>query len=218
MFTSAPSIHTQTADLQTRFLAIMPRIEDQVRFYFRSLRCAVHRAECIAEALALAWKWFCRLVARGKDVTQFVSTLASLAARAVRAGRRVCGQEKAKDVMNPVTQRRHGFKVEPLPSSRRSHEALGDVGGQRLLDTMEERLHDNTRTPPPDQAAFRIDFPVWLKTLTPRERKIIRAMSMSERTKDLSQKFHVSPGRISQMRRDFRDDWRRFSGEEMATA
>jgi hypothetical protein len=78
---------------------------------------------------------------------------------------------------------------------------------------MEERLADNTVTPPPDQAAFRIDFGAWLKTLTPRERRIIRAMAMSERTKDLSRRFELTPGRISQMRRDFRDDWRRFVGD-----
>ena len=78
---------------------------------------------------------------------------------------------------------------------------------------MEERLADNTRTPPPEQAAFRIDFPEWLKTLSRRDRKIIRAMAMNERTKDLSRQFEVSAGRISQMRRDFKVGWDRFVGD-----
>src|SRR5579862_3289995 len=51
---------------------------------------------------------------RGKDATQFPLTLASYAVRAVRSGRRVCGQEPARDVMASVAQQRHGFCVGKL--------------------------------------------------------------------------------------------------------
>ena len=61
--------------------------------------------------------------------------------------------------------------------------------------------------------AFRIDFPAWLKTLTARERRLVRAMARNERTTDLSREFGVSPGRISQLRRAFMEDWRRFIDE-----
>jgi hypothetical protein len=57
---------------------------------------------------------------------------------------------------------------------------------------------------------FRIDFPAWLKTLTGRERRMIRLMARNERTLDLSRQFELSPARISQLRREFRDDWLRF--------
>ena len=202
------------ADLQTRFINVLPRIEGQARFYFRSVRCVVRRADCIAETVAVAWKWFCRLAQRGKDATQFAAALAHLAARAVRAGRRVGAGERANDVMSPLAQRRHGFVVQPLPPTRRAYEDLnGDSLGQRLHDVMEERLTDNTTTAPAEQATFRIDFRAWCKTLTPRERRIIHAMARNERTKDLSRRFNVSTGRISQMRLQFRDDWRRFVGD-----
>ena len=82
-----------------------------------------------------------------------------------------------------------------------------------MQDAYEDRLKDNTRTPPPEQAAFRIDFPQWLKTLSARQRRILQAMSLNERTKDLSKRFSISPGRISQMRRDFKDGWQRFVGD-----
>ncbi len=67
---------------------------------------------------------------------------------------------------------------------------------------------------------FRIDWPAWLATLTARERRLIRAMAQNERTKDLSRQFDLSPARISQIRREFREDWTRFCGErdEAATA
>jgi hypothetical protein len=201
--------------LHAAFLAILPRIELHGRIYFRHVRCPHKKADAIQEMRALAWKWFLRLHERGRDPAGFVTTFVTLLARAVNSGRRLAGMARAKDVMNPATQRRHGFRVEPLPSSTRtSHDRLyASPVGQALLDAFEERLRDNTITPIPDQAAFRIDFPAWLATLTGRERRLIRAMAENERTLDLSKRFELSTARISQLRREFHDDWRRFLGD-----
>jgi hypothetical protein len=43
---------------------------------------------------------------------------------------------------------------------------------------------------------------------------MVREMAKSERTFDISKRFQVSPARISQMRHEFRDDWRQFCGGE----
>jgi hypothetical protein len=93
--------------LQARFLTLLPRIEAHARIYFCSIRCADKLADRIAETIALAWKWFLRLEERGKDATQFVSAIATFAAKAVKSGRRLAGMERAKDVMNGRTQYRH---------------------------------------------------------------------------------------------------------------
>jgi hypothetical protein len=140
-------------------------------------------------------------------------------ARAVNCGRRLAGTAKAKDVFNPRTQKRRGFKVEYLPTCIRSGQEhlYASPLGQELQDELEERLQDNTITPVFDQVQFRIDFPAWLKTLTPRERRMVRGMMRNERTMDLSKQFEVSPGRISQMRRELHDDWLRFLGERDQT-
>jgi hypothetical protein len=203
--------------LHARFLALLPRLELHARITFRGLRCPGLQEDAVQEVLALCWQWFLRLCERGKDVTGFVSALAGYAARAVRNGRRLSGSERARDVLSPVARRRHGFRVEPLPQAvRASHERLcASPLGQELQDTFEERLHHNTQSPVPDQAAFRIDFPAWLKTLTPRERRLVRAMARNERTEDLSRQFELSPSRVSQLRREFRDGWRRFHGEDV---
>ena len=97
--------------------------------------------------------------------------------------------------------------------ARAGHEHLdSSPQGQGRHDAFEERLRDNTITPVPDQVQFRIDLPAWLATRTARDRRLVRAMANDERTLDLSQRFEVSPGRISQRRREFHDDWRRFCG------
>jgi hypothetical protein len=198
----APARPASLAHLHAAFLAILPRIELHGRVYFRHVRCPHRRADCVAEMVALCWKWYLRLVERGKDPALFPTTLATYAARHVRSGRRLCGQEKGKDALSPVAQTRHDFVVEKLPD----HSTLS-------ANPFAEALRDNTRTPPPEQAAFRIDFPAWLQTLTGRERRLIRAMAENERTLDLSRQFELSPARVSQLRRELHDDWRRFLGD-----
>jgi hypothetical protein len=189
--------------LQAGFLTLLPRIERHARVYFRHVRCPHRKADSIAETVALAWQWYLRLVERGKDPADFVSTFAGYAARAVRSGRRVCGQEAGQEVLSPRAQARHGFAVLRL------------LAGPTTLSgsPLEEALLDNAATPPPEAAAFRIDFPAWLATWPERDRRLIEALGLGERTLALAQQQGLTPGRISQKRRQYRDDWQRFCGE-----
>ena len=210
--TPVPVSRMTLAQLQAAFLAMWPRIVSHARVYFRGVPCPQRRADCIAEVVALCWKWFRALARRGKDARRFVSALAGYAVRAVWGGRRLCGQLPGKDVLSELAQWRHGFRVEGLPAStRRGHEDLHSVGGgQRQAGAFEERLRDNTRTAVPEQAAFRCDFPGWLATRTERDRRVIHDMARNERTSDLARKYGISPARVSQLRREYYDDWQRF--------
>jgi hypothetical protein len=201
--------------LHAHFLQILPRIEAHAQIRFSFLRCPGKREDAIAEVVALAWKWFLRLVEQGKDIDQFVSVLADYGVRHVRCGRRLCGQEKARDVMSSRAQRSKGFSVEPLNSSTRRclEEVLGDPHGQDAIDTFEERLRDNTLSPVPDQAAFRLDFPAWLSQLSQRNREVAKDMTLDLGTFELADKHKISAGRISQLRRELHLDWKRFHGE-----
>jgi hypothetical protein len=197
--------------LHRHFLLILPRIELHARVWSRHLVCPGQREDFVCEAVALAWKSFLRLAERGKDATRFASALAFLAVRAVRSGRRLCGQERARDVMSPSAQRSHGFRVEHLlPSPTINEKPQGEPCGQRRQDAFEARLRDNTQTPVPDQAAFRCDFPAWLLTLTQRNRQVVDELVAGEGTGDVARKFGLSPGRISQLRRQFEDGWQHF--------
>ena len=197
------------------FLVLLPRIELHARVYFRFMKLD-RKEDAVAEAVALAWHWFLRLTARGKDVTPFVSALASYAARAVLSGRRLCGQLPARDVLSEAAQRRHGFTVQALPQSTRHpfEEVYASVQGQRHIDALEEMLRDNTVTPPPDQAAFRIDFAAWRRTRTERDRRLMADLMVGERTSQVAQEYGITAGRVSQLRREFHDDWARFCGAD----
>jgi hypothetical protein len=190
-------------DLHARFLAILPLIEQHGRIYFRHVKCPDRRADRVAEMVALAWHWYVRLAQRGKDPSQFPTILAAYAARAVHNGRRLCGQERAKDVLSPRAQRLHDFVVETLPDRSTRDGSLVD-----------EALHDNTRTPVPEQACFRIDFPEWLASLGTRNRGIAQELALGYRTRDVAAAHGLSAARVSQLRQELRDDWERFLGTE----
>jgi hypothetical protein len=130
-----------------------------------------------------------------------VVTIAAFAARAVRSGRRVAGMEKTRDVMNSRMQARLGYCVEKLPD-------ISTLDG----GVFSEALADNTVTPPPDAAAFRIDFPRWLGTLPRRDRRLAVALMTGEGTLDPARSFRVSPARVSQLRRELSQDWAQFHG------
>jgi hypothetical protein len=110
---------------------------------------------------------------------------------------------------------KHGVSVTLFPHTNAVpiQDLHGDPHGQETCDALEERLADDTQTPVPDQAVFRIDFPQWLRTLSLRERKMVKAMMRDERTNDLSRTFGVSAGRISQIRGDLKKSWTGFCGE-----
>jgi hypothetical protein len=190
------------ADVQARFLGIRPRIERHARVYFRHVRCQFRKQDFIAEVVALSWKWFKRLAQKGKDGTRFAAALASYAARAVNSGRRVTGQLKPRDVLSELAQQRHGFFVGKLPDFSTLTE-----------NPLAEALIDNTRSEVPEQVAFRLDFPRWRRSRSRRDRRLIDDMLLGHRTLDLSKKHRLSPARISQLRREFRDDWRMFCGD-----
>jgi hypothetical protein len=191
-----------TEDLQAAFLGIAPRIVLHGEVVFRRVRCPHRKEEYLAEMTALCWRWLVRLARQGKDATQFVSALATFAARQVWSGRRLCGQEKSKDAMSGRAQRRHRFSVSDLPQQ-------STLNGNPL----EEALRDTTQSTPDELAAFRVDFPQWLDRLGERNRSLALDMALGNRTDELAESYQISRGRVSQLRRELHDNWERFHGE-----
>jgi hypothetical protein len=191
--------------LHQGFLSILPRIEVHAQVCFRRIRCPGKRDDAVAETIAVAWKWFVAAAHRGKDLGHFPAALATLASRHVKSGRRLCGQERARDCFSSVAQTRYGFVVGKLPD----FETLSD-------NPLTDALQDNTRSPVPDQVCFRLDFPCWLNTLSERDRRVVEDLMLGERTMDVARKHGISPGRVSQLRREFMVRWRHFCGEQAA--
>ena len=107
--------------------------------------------------------------------------------------------DRAKDVLSPQARRRHGFAVGKLPD-------CSSLGG----NVFDEALRDNAQTPPDEQVCFRIDFPAWRAGRTERDRRLLDDLMVGERTSDVAGKHGLSPGRVSQLRREFHYDWEFF--------
>ena len=188
--------------LQATFLAsVLPRIVTHGRIYFRHRRHA-DQEEAIQEMAALCWKWFLRLAERGKDATRFPTALATFAARAVRSGRRLAGMDRSKDVLSPQARQRHGFTMGKLPD-------CSSLNG----NVLDEALADNTQSPVVEQVCFRLDFPSWRASRNERDRRVLDDLMLGERTLDVAGRHGLSPGRVSQLRRELHDDWEHFCAE-----
>jgi DNA-directed RNA polymerase specialized sigma24 family protein len=186
------------------FLAQLPRFEAHARFAFRRLGCPHARADRVAETLALAWRHFAALSKRGKKPAHFVTTLALRCSQAVKAGRRLAGSETGTDVLSPVARVRHGLSVARLPDRDRERKC------HPLPGALADALADNTRSAVPEQAAFRVDFPRLRASLRRRDRRVVDALAGGERTADVARRFKISPGRVSQLRREFEWGWWAF--------
>ena len=182
------------------FEELLPTITKQASVAFRdSRRC--EREEQVAETIANCYVAYVRLVQRGLGDVIFASPLAQYAILQVRAGRRVGTKLNVRDISSPYCQHRKGVRVERL-----DHYDVDESGWREIL--VEDR-----RATPAEIAASRIDFSDWLKSLTPRVRRIAKTLATGETTQAASRKFRVSPARISQLRRELQQAWHEFHGE-----
>ena len=203
------------AELQNAFLLLLPKIQTHAQISFRHLPCADQRTDRMAEAVALAWKWFVRLHELGKDVNQFPMVFVYLVVKSVRCGRRLAGKEKAQEALSWVAHQRHGFRVTSISEATGSRAEMApeqQVGMRRMV---QEALQNNTHTPIPEQVVFRLDWPRFFLSLPHRDRRMIEFLSVGNRPQHAALQFGVSRARVSQLRQKWRRQWRVFQGEEI---
>ena len=203
MICSASRPRRNACHWQIRFLAMLPAIEAQARFAFRRLDPEA-REDAIQETIANALVAFVRLVQREKTNVAFPTALVRFAVAQIHDGRRVGNRLNVRDVLSPYAQQQKGIRVERL-----------DRFDEEDNEWVEAVVEDD-RTPIPDQVAFRCDFPAWLERLSRRNRRIAEALAVGHTTSAEARRFRVSPGRISQLRRDLQRSWQEFQGEVLA--
>ena len=92
-----------------------------------------------------------------------------------------------------------------------------DFGNGKLSERWgewKEILLEDRKAGPADTAAARIDIAAWLESLPKKKRRIAALLATGETTKRTAKKFHVSPGRISQTRRELQQAWQEFQGDD----
>lgn len=187
------------ASLKAGFEAALPMIQERAGAFFHYLD-REKREDRVEDVVALAWKRYLREHERGNNPDDLIEQIAAFSMKQVRAGRRLTGNERRKDVLS----RRHGHRVEEIP--------LTDETQQRpdLLDA----LADNRRMTPADGAAFKIDFQDWRKDLRERDQAIVDDLAAGATPDDVREKYNISRPRITQIRKRLDKDWKEFEGEE----
>ena len=184
------------------FLAMLPAIATHAQISFRHLDPDA-REDAVAECIANALVAFVRLVQLKKTDIAYPTVLARYAVAQVRDGRKVGGHLNIKDVLSEYCQQRKGIVVERLDHFDEEE------------NQWKEAVVQDTRTAPVSEiVAFRCDFADWLSILLRRDRQIAKFLSVGNRTSEAAKKFWVSAGRISQVRRELQDSWRKFQGEQ----
>ena len=203
MIVSAKRMRRTTASAcREKFLSLLPAIREQARFAFRK-EDPERRQELTSEVVANCWVAFVRLVERGLLEVVYPTPLAQFAIRQVRDGRRVGAKLNVRDVSSPYAQRLKRFSLGRLD---RFDERTGE---------WKEILLEDRNAGPADTAAARLDIAAWLASLPNQKRRVAALLATGETTKRAARKFKVSPGRISQLRRELQEAWQDFQGGTM---
>jgi len=190
----------QASSSAVRFLSMLPQIRNQARFAYREEPPSDHQ-ELLAETIANCWVAFARLLDRGLEDVIYPTPLVQYAIRQVRGGRRVGGKLNANDVSSEYCQRRKHFALSSLDQYDEQQEQWKEV------------LVEDKHAGPAETAASRLDFADWLRKLPKRLRRIAETLATGETTQTTARRFRVSPGRISQLRRELQQAWEAFQGE-----
>jgi len=187
-------------DWRPAFLRMLPAIQTHARITFRDLNAT--EREAVQEVIANALVAFVRLWEQGRAEVASWSTLAGYAVRHYRCGRRTGTPLNVHDVSSGYCQCRKGVRVERLDRYDEQEAAWQEV-----------LVEDRTCTPG-DLAASRIDFPAFLATLSTRNRRIAETLASGETTSEVARFFRLSRARVSQLRGELHQAWRRFHGED----
>ena len=182
---------------RARFMDMLPAIKTHAQWAFRHLAIS-EREEAVQAAIAYAFIAYARLVDLQKPELGYATPLARFGVRQYRAGRLVGCRMNCRDVGSTGCRLR-GCIVESL-------------------DTLSEVICETRHATPAEIAALRIDSSDWLQTLSPRDQRLAMALARGEQTGCVAKMFRITDGRVSQLRQELYESWRRFTGEAVAIA
>ncbi len=181
------------------FIDMLPRVQRNAGRAFRHLPIEA-REEAVQETVANAFVAYARLAERGREHVAFAVPLSRYAIKQVCVGRRVGTSTNSRDLMASPTRQDRPRRV--------FHGHCPDQW-QTLLATGPGRRCGT----PAEQAAFRIDFRTWLRTLPARHRRLALLLARGERPGQIAKRLGVTPPRVTQIRRALCQRWQQFQGE-----
>ena len=153
--------------------------------------------DAFAEVLAQTCLAYRSLFEQGKEDLAYPAALVRFAVARYRSGRRAGSSVNCRDVCSKAAQAKGKFTVVAFDPQR-----------PEWID----EVTDSRRQTVPDQVAFRLDFTAWLGLLSSRNRRLAEYLALGNSTNDAAARFHVSAGRVSQLRAELNASWLIFRG------
>jgi hypothetical protein len=189
-----------------RFLAMLPALRRAARFRFRHLSPS-RKQEVVDDILGSCYTAYARLAEQGQEERAHSSTLVKFAAAQIAQGRQIGSRLNARDVSSDYCRRRQGIQLERL-------DQYDEAEGKWKEVLVEDRRHGD----PASVAAARIDIGEWLATMSSVRRKLAECLAAGTTTIEAARLFNLTPGRISQLRKEFQTSWSTFHGESPLAA
>jgi hypothetical protein len=179
---------------QTRFVSMLPEIQQRLRHAFRQLD-AEAREDSIEEAIVHSLLSYSRLYERGRAESASPSSLAWYATLQVKRGRPAGSRMNGKEPLSRYAQLGNGIRIE-------------QTQGNWI-----EAMVEDKRAPVADQVAAKLDVSAWFATLTGRMKEIAKDLACGFTTSEVAVKYGVTAGRISQLRRTLEASWAAYQQE-----
>ena len=179
---------------QTRFVTMLPEIQQRLRQAFRHLD-AEAREDSIEEAIVHSLLSYSRLHEQGRAESASPSSLAWYATLQVKRGRPAGSRMNGKEPLSRYAQLGNGIRIEQMQSN--------------WIDAMVE----DKRASVADQVAAKMDVGAWFATLTKRMKEIAKDLAFGFTTSEVAMKYGVTAGRVSQLRRTLEESWAAFQQE-----
>jgi len=152
--------------------------------------------DVIQELSGFALQMYNSLIRRGKGADVFYTPLMKFAIKRYREGRRFATGSNTKDILADQTQilgKSDTCQLSQFDEEQDTWDFMTDRKG-RVVDAVQ----------------FKIDYEAWHTSLSPRDQSIVTDLSYGYSTNEVSRKYGVSAGRISQYRKRYYKDWNDF--------
>lgn len=137
-------------DYAAEFEAMLPTLQRRAGAAFRAIRNPEDKAEAHANCVALAWRSWRALAARGENPIYYADALWKWAIKGTLAGRHLGAVEPSEDVLSPRAQYLHGFSVCQLGYP-------GEDNGTSPAEIVRDKRHPD----PAGEAIAQVDWDQW---------------------------------------------------------
>ena len=160
------------------------------------------REDATQSVIVGAFQMFKSLVKRGLMDKAFATPLAWYAIKKHRSGRPGGVKSNSEDVLSERCQILGRADVRGILSYRTRSRYLVEI-----------LIYDDRSPDPALDVQCNLDFESWRNTLDKRDRKMLDTFLAGKTTREIAKKFKISEGRVSQMRRELVNSYRKFVGD-----